>query len=124
MGQIDGSNRDGWEKPTVKCKWCGKPEVSLWWSGKKGKYCSMRCNAAGIYPRSVAIAIATTALTIIVILIFVVVQVNNPSVSIPSFFGLMFAVPIIASAQFIYMAYIGRVLVKERQAEALQSSQI
>jgi hypothetical protein len=48
-------------------------------------------------------------------------QANNPNTPIPSFFGFMLAVPVIISSQFIYMAYVGRVLAKERQAESIQS---
>jgi hypothetical protein len=124
MGQIDGPKKVDWERPASKCKWCGKPEVSVWWSGKKGQYCSFRCNAAGMYPRSVAIAVTVTALTSIVILISLQMQIDHPSTTLPSFFGWMLAVPVIVSVQFIYMAYLGRLLVKERESEVLQSSEI
>ena len=119
MAEIDSQRKVRWEKPTVKCKWCGKPEVSAWWSGTKGQYCSLKCNSAGMYPRSIAIAVAVTGLTVIVILISVVMQANNPGVPLPSLFGWMLAVPVIVSIQFIYMAYIGRILVKERESESL-----
>lgn len=122
MGQIDSRRNNRWENLVVRCKWCGKPEVGILWSGKNGQYCSFRCNAGGTYPRSVAIAVATTALTVIVILISVLMQSNHPSDPLPLFFGLMLAVPVIVSLQFIYMAYLGRILVKERESEALQSS--
>jgi hypothetical protein len=74
-----------------------------------------------MYPRSVVVAIAASSLTSIVVLILILVQANNPNTPIPSFFGLLLVVPVIISSQFIYMAYVGRVLVKERQAESIQS---
>jgi len=120
MGQSDYPRKVRWEKPTYKCNWCGKPEVSFLYSGKKGQYCSFRCNAAGIYPRSVLISIA--ALGLIVVLVFVIMQANNPYTQIPSFFGVLLAVPVILNFMFIYAAYVGRVLVKERQAGVLQNS--
>ena len=103
------------EQIANKCKWCGKPKVSFLWSGKKGQYCSFRCNAGGIYPRSVLISSLASGLTAILVLVFVIVQANNPSTLIPSFFGVILAVPVILSVMFIYMAYVGRVLTKERQ---------
>lgn len=75
-----------------------------------------------MYPRSVLIAILVSSLTTIVVLLFVTMQANNPNTPIPSFFGLILAVPVIISSQFIYMAYIGRVLVKEKQSEIIQNS--
>ncbi|MHA2046180.1 MAG: hypothetical protein ACW99G_15420, partial [Candidatus Thorarchaeota archaeon] len=70
--------------------------------------------------RSVLISILTSVLTAILILIFVITQANNPYTPIPSFFGVILAVPVILNIMFIYTAYVGRVLTKDRQAGVLQ----
>jgi hypothetical protein len=121
MGQIDYPEKGRWEKPASRCNWCGNPEVKILWSGRKGQYCSFRCNAGGFYPRSVLVAILMSGLTTIMVLLFATMQASNPNTPIPSFFGLMLAVPVIISSQFIYAAYVGRLLVKERQSESIQS---
>jgi hypothetical protein len=116
MGHRDYPKRVDWRTPSPKCKWCGKSEVSFLWSGKKGQYCSFKCSAGGMYPRSVVLSFASSGLTVILFLIIAMMQGNNPHTAIPSFLWVVFAVPVILSGSFIYSAYIGRVLVKERQA--------
>ena len=95
--------------------------MKLLWSGKRGQYCSFRCNAAGAYPRSVVLAFATSGLTAIAFLIIAIMQGRYPNTPIPPVFGVALAVPVIVSAHFIYMVYVGRELRKERQAGVLQN---
>ena len=123
MGKSDYPEGIAWRSPAPKCYWCGKSEAKLLWSGKKGQYCSFRCNAAGMYPRSVVIAFSASALTVILFLTIAIMQGNNPNTPIPLFFGVIFAVPVILSSSFVYTAYIGRVLVKERRDRIEQNNQ-
>lgn len=122
MNQRDYPEEADWRNPALRCNWCGNPEVKLLWSGKKGHYCSFRCSAAGLYPRSVAIAFATSGLTAIALLIIAIMQGRYPNTPLPPVFGVILAVPVILSASFIYMAYVGREMRKEGQADVLQSS--
>lgn len=111
----DFTGVDELQQISNRCKWCGKPEVSFFWSGKKGQYCSFRCNAGGNYPGSVLLSILASGITTILVLVFVIVQGRNPYTPIPSFFGVILAVPVILSVMFIYMTFVGRMLTKERQ---------
>ncbi len=116
MGKNDYPKKVSWRETTQRCSWCGKPEVRFLYSGKKDQYCSFRCNAGGMYPRSVLISIASSMLISILIFVFVAMQVSHPYTPIPSFFGLVLAIPIILNFMFIYTAYVGRVVVREKQS--------
>ena len=121
MKHRDDSRETDQRSLALRCNWCGKPEVKLLWSGKRGQYCSFICSAAGAYPSSVVVAFAASGATAIGFLIIAIMQGNHPNIPIPPFFGVLLAVPVIGSASFIYMAYVGRKLRKERQAGVLHS---
>ncbi|MFW9794529.1 MAG: hypothetical protein ACFFEE_09515 [Candidatus Thorarchaeota archaeon] len=120
MDQHYFPEKEGYEKPPIRCQWCGNPEVSFLWSGFKAQYCSFRCNAGGTYPRSVVISILMTGLTTMFLLIVFMMQSNYPSTPLPTAFGIILAVPIILNSLFIYAAYVGRSMVKERQSRIRQ----
>ena len=98
-----------------KCKWCGKPKVSVMWSGKKGIYCSFRCSAAGTYRMLVAIAILASLLTAVPTIWMVMVQ-SNLSISEPIPLILIFPIVMLIGLDmsFVYAAFVGRSMRRER----------
>ena len=99
------------ELPLYTCDWCGKPKVSLWWSGTKVRYCSFRCSAAGSYHRHILIAATCILLTSIVFLIPVMM---TPEYAYTVFFHPVFMIPLAIvvgiNVAFIYIVYVGRSL--------------
>ena len=109
------------DQPILTCDWCGKEGVSKWWSGRNGKYCSRRCNAAGSYHRIILITICIIAYQSIFELIIILMALNHQNISvlfIPIFFLPNVFVTLI-TLSFVYMVYIGRVMRKERESSEI-----
>ena len=108
------------EEPLRKCEWCGKSEISSTWSSWKVLYCSFRCNAAGSYRLLVAISVIASMMTGIVTIIYFMMIGANPTTPIPLEL-LMFPVILLVfiDMSFIYAAYVGRSMRKERKASLL-----
>ena len=100
-----------------KCEWCGKSGISSTWSGKKGLYCSFRCNAAGSHRMYVSSSIIFSAMTAILAMMMVMMQIeSSTSQPIPPI--LMFPIVLLIGLilSFIYAAYVGRSMRKERNS--------
>lgn len=108
----------GEDQPKQICDWCGKEEVSTWWSGTKGKYCSFRCSAAGSYPRSIILAVCVIALESIFVLIQIMMLVRYPTVSpfVPILILPQALIALLAFS-FVYYAYIGHSMREEKNEE-------
>jgi len=98
-----------------KCEWCGKSGINVLWSGKKGLYCSFRCNAAGGFRTLVLIAVIFLMLTGIIVTMFVMLQFGSPTISqIDPFLIIILSIPVAMNLIFIYAVYVGRSMRKER----------
>ena len=102
-----------------KCEWCGKSGINVLWSGKKGLYCSFRCNAAGGFRTLVLISVISLMLTGMVGLLMIMMLDGSPTISQvdPILIILLIILPGILVAMnliFIYAVYIGRLMRKER----------
>lgn len=103
------------EESLRKCEWCGKSKISFMWSGKKGIYCSFRCNAAGIYRNLVLISIIVTMMTVLLTTLIVMMQIEsgtNQPIPLILIFPIVLIIGIDMS--FIYAAYVGRSMRRER----------
>jgi len=98
-----------------KCEWCGKSGINVLWSGKKGLYCSFRCNAAGGFRTLVLISVIFLMLTGIIVTMFVMLQFGSPTISqIDPFLIIILSIPVAMNLIFIYAVYVGRSMRKKR----------
>ena len=105
------------EESLQKCDWCGKSEISSTWSSWKVLYCSFRCNAAGSYRLLVAISVITSMMMGIIAIMYLMMMAANPTTPMPFELFLMPAIILVfIDMSFIYAAYVGRSMRKERNA--------
>jgi len=97
-----------------KCEWCGKSGISSTWSGKKGLYCSFRCSAAGSYRMYVSISIIFSAMTAMVVIMMQIESSTSQPIPLILMFPIVLLIGLISL--FIYAAYVGRSMRKERNA--------
>ena len=98
-----------------KCEWCGKSEISTTWSSWKVLYCSFRCNAAGSHRSLVAISVIASMITGILAIIYLMMIAANPTTPIPLELLMMpAAILIFSDMSFIYAAYVGHSMRRER----------
>jgi len=102
-----------------RCEWCGKPKVTAFWSGEKGKYCSFRCNAAGNYRRFLLILFLVLGMTgIFAVIVFIMMAKLSAVIQIDPFIVLLLiilAIPILGCA---YVVHVGRSMNRARQMNA------
>ena len=98
-----------------KCEWCGKSGINPTWSGRKGIYCSFRCNAAGSYRMYVTVSIIVSIMTSMITILLLMMQIEA-STSQPIPLILIFPIVLLIGLDmsFIYAAYVGRSMRKER----------
>ena len=95
-----------------KCDWCGKSGIKAHWSGKKGLHCSFRCSAAGGFRTLVLISVISLMMTGMMVIMMLV---GSPNIyQIDPFLIIILAMPVTINLIFIYAAYIGRSMRKER----------
>ncbi len=91
-----------------RCDWCGNTRVSASWSGKRGEYCSLRCNAAGDHRRYILLFVLVFALTCTVGLMVVLMSAQIPwGFQIHPFIILLVVLLIGFNLMFAYPAYLG-----------------
>ena len=117
------------------CDWCGKQEVSFWWSGSKNQYCSFRCFAAGSYRRNMLISAIVITMTSIFLLMSVILMTSilplvltSPFQGNPNdlLFLLVFIAPLAVligiNIALAFTVFVGRSLRRERQVSELSES--
>ncbi|MCK4567071.1 MAG: hypothetical protein KAU48_07155 [Candidatus Thorarchaeota archaeon] len=102
-----------------KCEWCGKSGISILWSGKKDKYCSFRCNAAGSHRMYVGISVIFSILTSILGIMYLMMIVTSHTFSVPPILLIMPTLLVVTIMAFIYGSYVGWSMLKERQTSQL-----
>lgn len=98
-----------------KCEWCGKSQINETWSGKKGLYCSFRCSAAGSYRMYVLVSISISVMIAMIAIMNIMMQ-SGSSTSQPIPLILIFPIFLLIGIDmsFIYAAYVGRLMRRER----------
>ena len=98
-----------------KCEWCGKSGINVLWSGKKGLYCSFRCNAAGGFRTLGLISVIFLMFTGWLVIMVIMLQFGSPTISqIDPFLIIILSIPVVMNLLFIYAVYVGRSMRKER----------
>jgi hypothetical protein len=99
-----------------QCFWCGKNQISGFWSGNQRKYCSFRCAAAGEHRNVLFIMIASTPFTFLCLMfpdsVYSYLDAGNSSSSSPSLFALIavngIILVLVSITSFsLYASYIG-----------------
>ena len=98
------------------CKWCGKPIVSAFWSGGKGKYCSFRCNAAGNYRVFLAMLFGFLGLAVIFTgMMYVMMARSGPVTQIDPVLIMLLIIPAIPSLCCAYVVLVSRSMKRARR---------
>ena len=108
--------REQYGKTHQRCEWCGEPRVDAFWSSKKGKYCSFRCNAAGNYRLSLAMLFGFFGLATIFVGMMYIMMARSESVTqIDPFLVLPLIVMAIPILSCVYVVHVGRSMNRARQ---------
>ena len=98
-----------------RCEWCGEPSANAFWSGKKGKYCSFRCNAAGNYRSFLLMLFLVLALTSIPAVMIFIMNARSPVTQIDPFLVLLLIILGAPGLSCAYVVYVGRLMNRTRQ---------
>lgn len=119
IGQLSDTQRypkrEQYGETHHRCEWCEEPIVSAFWSGKKGKYCSFRCSAAGNYRGFLLMLFLVLALTSIPVVMMLIMNARSPITRIDPFLVLLLIILATPSLSCAYVVHVGRSMNRSRQ---------
>ncbi|MGY5862397.1 MAG: hypothetical protein RTU09_08520 [Candidatus Thorarchaeota archaeon] len=119
IGQLSDTQRypkrEQYGETHHRCEWCEEPIVRAFWSGKKGKYCSFRCSAAGNYRSFLLMLFLVLALTSIPVAMIFIMNARSSITQIDSFLVLLLIILVVPGLSCAYVVYVGRSMNRTRQ---------